>query len=146
MHACLSVSIYMHTHVHVHTHVHTYARTTYELQETPLDAELTSHRLRIRGISLVCREEEVGRPSQPMPGFPLLVTMSPTSLRPAVSDRVHRRRPSRQVGDEDAADGRQPWWLDHSAKAEKCHVLRGWGPFQTSGGPPGFQSIRRPLA
>lgn len=39
------------------------------------------------------------------------------------------------MGDEDAADGCQPWWLDHSAKAEKCHVLRAWGPFQTSGVP-----------
>ena len=36
----------------------------------------------------------------------------PSFLRGALAGRVHRRGAEGQVGDEDAADGRQPWGLD----------------------------------
>lgn len=65
--ACMLELEHIHAHTRTRAHTRTHTRTTYELQETPLDAEWTSHRLRIRGFGLVCREKEGGGPSQPRP-------------------------------------------------------------------------------
>lgn len=47
----------------------------------------------------------------------------PHHLRGALVGWVHWRRTEGQVGDEDAADGRQPWGLDQWAKTQ-CWLLR----------------------
>ncbi len=47
----------------------------------------------------------------------------PLSLRGALAGWVHWWSTEGQVGDEDAADGRQPWGLDERAKTQ-CWLLR----------------------